>query len=191
MYKPFSGQWLKDKLIPIIGLIFVIIITSGIFFFYRAHPDLAHELQEYGYLGAFIISTVFNATLILPVGNILILTALGATLPSPVLVGLVGGIGAAIGESVGYIAGHSGRSLISRQQLYGRVEGWVRKWGFLGIFVFSLAPLIFDLVGIAAGALRVPYWKFFLSCWLGRTTLYIIFIWLAAMGIKSLLPWFI
>jgi membrane protein DedA with SNARE-associated domain len=181
---------MKDKIIPALGLIFVLAVTVGIFFFYRAHPSLVKELEGYGYLGAFIISVILNATLILPVGNILILTALGTTMPSPVLVGLAGGAGAAIGEITGYIAGRSGRSLISKRQLYNRVEGWVRKWGILPIFIFSLVPLIFDLVGIAAGALRVPFWKFFLFCWLGRTILYVGFISLAALGLKIIMPWF-
>ena len=42
------------------------------------------------------------------------------------------------------------------------------------IFIFSLVPFFpFDLAGIVAGALRFPFWKFFLLCWLGRTLLYI------------------
>ena len=182
--------WLRGKIIPLVGLLLVVAITVGIFYFYRQYPGRIEELKTYGYLGAFVISVIFNATLILPVGNMLILCALGATMPLPVVVGLVGGTGAAIGEIIGYIAGRSGRGLVARSQIYNRVEGWVQRWGAMPIFVFSLVPFVFDLVGIAAGALRFPFWKFFFFCWLGRTILYVVFVSLAAWGFKIVLPWF-
>ena len=182
--------WLRGKIVPLAGLIFVLAVTAGIFYFYSQYPGRIAELKTYGYLGAFIISIIFNATLILPVGNMLILAALGATMESPVLVGLVGGTGAAIGEITGYIAGRSGRGLVARSQMYGRVEGWLQKWGILPIFIFSLVPFVFDLVGIAAGALRFPFWKFLIACWLGRIILYAGFMSLAALGWKIMLPCF-
>ena len=181
--------WLRKRIVPLLGLLLVIAITAGIFYFYRQYPGRIEELKTYGYLGAFVISITFNATLILPAGNMLILMALGATLPSPVVVGLVGGTGAAIGEIVGYVAGRSGRGLVAGNRMYGRVEGWVRRWGALPILIFSLVPFVFDLVGIAAGALRFPFWKFFLFCWLGRVILYVLFVSLAALGLKIILPW--
>lgn len=181
----------KKQLVPIIGLLFVVIITAGIFYFYKEYPEKVGELKSYSYLGAFIISVTFNATLILPAGNMVILVALGANLPmpGPVIVGLVGGTGAAIGEMTGYIAGRSGRSLLARGNLYHRVEHWVHRWGGLTIFVFSIVPLVFDLVGIAAGAMRYRFWKFVLFCWLGRMVLYVTVISLAALGLKNIFPW--
>ena len=163
-------DWIKKKFIPLLALLLVIAITVGLFL-YR---DRVAELEDYGYLGAFLVSLVCNATVILPAGNILILSVLGAVLPSAVVVGLVGGAGAAIGEITGYMAGYSGRGLAERSKMYNRVEGWMRRWGALTIFIMSVLPFIFDLAGIAAGVLRFPFWKFFLLCWLGRTLLYIV-----------------
>lgn len=183
--------WLRRKIIPLVGLLLVIAITVGIFYFYRQYPGRIQELRHYGYLGAFVISIIFNATLILPSGSMLILAALGATMPLPFVVGLLGGTGAAIGETTGYIAGRSGRGLVARSHMYSRVEGWVQKWGPMPIFIFSLVPFIFDLVGIAAGALRFPFWKYFLFCWLGRTILYVVVVSLAALGLRIVLPWFV
>ena len=180
----------RKKIIPLLTLLLVIAITVVLFYFYKQYPSRIEELKAYGYLGAFVISVTLNATIILPAGNILILSALGATLPSATVVGLVGGVGAAIGEITGYMAGYSGRGLVERSRMYSRVEGWVRRWGAITIFVLSLVPFIFDLAGIAAGALRFPFWKFFLLCWLGRTILYVVFVVLAALGLKILLPWF-
>jgi len=54
--------------------------------------------------------------------------------------------------------------------------------------VFSLVPAVFDIVAVAAGALRIPLWQFVLACWLGRTILYVSVATLAALGWDALLP---
>ncbi len=176
--------WIKRNFIPLLTLLLVIAITAGLFLFRDKLPELA----GYGYLGAFLISLVVNATVILPAGNFLILSALGAVLPSATLVGLAGGIGAAIGEITGYMAGYSGRGVLEKSRLYLRLVNWVRRWGMMTIFVFSLVPFFFDLAGIAAGALRFPFWKFLLVCWLGRTILYIGIALAGAWGYNLFLP---
>ena len=165
---------LRKKIIPLLTLLLIITISVVIFYFYQRYPDMTEELKGYFYLAPFLISLLFNATVILPAGSILTITAFGAVLPSATVVGLVGGAGAAIGEITGYMVGYSGRGIVENVKLYARLEYWVRKWGFIAIFVISLVPFVFDLAGIAAGVLRFPLWKFILACWLGRTILYII-----------------
>ena len=181
-------DWLTKRLLPLLALLLVVAITVGIFYFYKNYPDRVDQLKSYGYLGAFIISLTFNASLILPTGNILILSVLGAVLPSAIVVGLVGGAGAAIGEITGYMAGYSGRGIAQRSKMYERVEGWMRRWGALTILIMSIVPFIFDLAGIAAGVLRFSFWKFLLLCWLGRTILYIGVALAGAWGWEAVLP---
>ena len=173
-----NRDWMKKKLVPLLTLLFVIAIMAGVFYFYKNYPDRFAQLKGYGYLGAFLISLTLNATIVLPAGNFLIISTLGAALPSVTLVGLAGGAGAAIGEITGYMAGYSGRAMVQKQEMYTRLEGWVRKRGTVTIFFLSLVPFFFDLAGIAAGALRLPFWKFLIACWLGRTILYIGIAWL-------------
>ena len=188
--------WVKRRLIPILTIVFVIAVTVGIYFVYGRHPERLAELRYYVYWGAFLISVIGNATIILPGAVLLILSQIGIHLYSeigpvgPIVVGLVGGAGAAIGEITGYLAGYSGRGIAERSQIYKRLVGWVKRWGALAIFVFSVVPLVFDLVGIAAGVLRVPFWKFLIACWLGRTLLYVIIILVAAWGWEMALPHF-
>jgi uncharacterized membrane protein YdjX (TVP38/TMEM64 family) len=68
---------------------------------------------------------------------------------------------------------------------------WVKRWGAVAIFIFTVVPFFpFDLVGIAAGALRYPFWKFLLVCWLGRTLLYIGVALSGAWGWDALVPYF-
>ncbi len=173
-----------------------IAITTGIYLVYGQHPERLAELKNYVYLGAFLVSVLGNATIILPGAVLVILTEIGVVLypvtgpVGPIMVGLVGGGGAAIGEITGYLAGFSGRGIVGKVKTYDRLVAWVEKWGAVAIFFFSMVPLVFDLVGIVAGVLRVPLWKFLLACWLGRTILYVGIILGAAWGWKTVLPYF-
>ena len=188
-------EWARKKLVPLLTILLVVAISVGLYFLGR-NPEIVAELKGYGYLGAFLISLIGNASILLPGIVLPILSGLGIVfysasgLASPVIVGIAGGAGAAIGEIVGYMAGYSGRAIVQRQKRYTQLESWVKKWGGIAIFVFALVPLFFDLVGLAAGVLRFPLWKFVLICWLGRTLLYVTFVLLAVWGWKVVLPYF-
>jgi len=185
---------LKKRLIPLLTILLVIAISVGLFFYSR-NPETVAELESYGYLGAFLISLIGNATVLLPGIVLPILSGLGIVfypvtgLAGPIMVGVAGGAGAAIGEIVGYMVGYSGRGLVQNNKLYERLVGWVRRWGTIAIFIFTLVPLFFDLVGLAAGVLRFPLWKFVIVCWLGRTLLYVVFVALVALGWEVVLPY--
>ncbi len=181
--------WIRKHYIALLGLFFAVAIIVAVSIIYIKNPNIFKELEGYGYAGVFVISIFLNATLIIPVSNMTIIIAMGATLPSPLIVGLVGGIGAGIGEMTGYLAGISGRGLVvTKNKIYNRVEKWVKRWGWIAIFVLSMFPFLFDIAGIIAGAMRMPVWKFFLATWLGRTVTYITVAYLASLGIK-VLPW--
>ena len=189
-------SWLKRILLPAITITIVIAITIGLQLVYGRHPERLLELQNYVYLGAFLISLIGNATVILPGAVLVILTNIGIVLCpvtgafGPVLVGVAGGAGAAIGEMTGYMVGYSGRGVVEKSRLYLRLVGWMERWGILTVFIFSVVPFFFDLVGIIAGALRFPVWKFALFCWLGRSLMYVGVIVASALGYQNILPYF-
>ena len=182
--KPGILAWLKKRLVPLSGLLFALAIIIMVGYVYFQHPDFFERLKNYGYPGVFVISVFLNATVIIPVSNMAVILALGGVLSMPWLVGLLGGAGAAIGEMTGYIAGRSGRGLVSRSNVYNRVESWVKKRGWIAIFFLSAFPFAFDVVGIIAGALRMPIWRFILPMWAGRTASYIVVAYLGALGVK-------
>jgi len=185
---------MKKRVVPLLILLVVIAVVVVLFLLGR-DPERIAALGDYEYFGAFLISLIGNGTILLPAVVLPLLSGLGAFfypvkgIMGPVLVGLAGGAGAAIGEIVGYMAGYSGRGIVEHSKLYRRLVGWVQRWGSLAVFVFALVPLFFDLVGLAAGVLRFPLWKFVLVCWLGRTILYVVFIVLAALGWGAVLPY--
>ena len=181
-------NWLKRNYISLLTLLIIVAISVSLFFYGR-NPEVITELEKYRYLGAFLISLIGNGSVLLPGIVLPILTALSVDfyqasggLAGPIIIGLAGGVGAAIGEVVGYMAGYSGRGILENKRLYQRLVDWVRRWGAIAIFIFALVPLFFDLVGLAAGVLRFPLWKFILVCWVGRSILYVVFVVLAVLG---------
>ena len=181
--------WLKRNYLSLLALFFAVAIVVGLYFFAYRYPDKVREFETYGYLGAFLISLVTNATVVLPVPGFVLLFALGAAC-NPILIGLTAGIGGAIGEMTAYLLGYSGRGVIKNVKFYDRAVFWLRKWGSLTVFVFAATPLPFDVLGIGAGALRFPVWKFFTACFFGKTVLYTILALAGAWGWESVLRWF-
>lgn len=178
---------LRNRAIPLLILILVLAITIALFLFFLQNPEKIKEFEKYGYPGAFLISLVSTATVILPAPGILLVIALGATLNS-VLVGLISALGGSIGEMTGYMLGYSGRGFARSNKMLVRAEGWMRRRGFVTVFLFSLIPLLpFDVVGVVSGALRFPIWKFLLACFLGKTLLTIVLIQTGAWGWDALL----
>ena len=59
--------------------------------------------------------------------------------------------------------------MVERVHLYERIHPWVEKYGGWAILVLSAIPNpFFDLAGVAAGAVKMPLWKFLLFCWFGQ-----------------------
>jgi len=185
----------RKKAVSISVVILILAISISLYVFFGRNPDLIEYLTRYGFLGAFLISLVGNASIFFFFGATLpVLASLGAVIynttgiSGPVMVGLVGGIGAGIGELAGYYVGFSGRGLVKDNRYYKPVAAWMKRWGILTVFLLSIIPLLFDVVAITAGILHVPLWKFFLACWLGRTILYTTVIVLTALGLQIVFP---
>ena len=151
----------------IMALAAAVVITIGLYLIIG--QEQIRRFQEYGYLGIFLISLIGNASIALPIPS-LFFTFVGGSAFNWVIVGLVSGIGEALGESTGYLAGYGGSAIIENQTLYQRMQGWMKKYGGLTIFVLSVVPNpIIDLAGIAAGASGFGYFRFLFFCWAGKT----------------------
>lgn len=147
------------------SLLFAVGVTLLIFIF----RDRLQELERLAYAGAFLSMLIGNATLLLPVPGLIFVFALGGTL-NPLLVGLVAGPGAALGELTGYFAGYGGSAVVDDLAVYQRVKGWMEKYGLATISVLAAIPNpLFDMAGIVAGTLRIKWWQFLLAAWAGKT----------------------
>jgi len=167
-----KGTWLKKKVVPLLTVLLFTAITVALFLVFARNPEKVEEFQNYGYLGAFLVSLVSNATIILPMPGFLIIFALGAVF-NPVLIGLAGATGGAGGEALSYVLGWTGRGVIQNRRLYDKAVQWLKRWGVWVIFVFAATPLPFDIIGMVAGLLRFPFWKFLLALWCGKALKYV------------------
>jgi len=133
------------------------------------------RLQDWGYLGIFFIAMAGSATIVLPTPSNVAIFGSSAILdpvlgiPAPLLVGLVAGLGDAIGEFSGYGLGYAGTDLIKHQKIYATFERWMRRNGIATVFLLSTFPNpFFDLAGAAAGASRMRPLRFFVATLAGK-----------------------
>lgn len=130
--------------------------------------DRAAELAVYGYPGIFVVSLLAYATVLFPAPGLAIVFGMAGVF-HPFGVAIAAALGAGLGESTGYLAGISGRSVIENAKAYERIQPFVKKYGALAIIVLTAIPNPFvDVASVVAGALKLPYWKFLLAAWLGQ-----------------------
>jgi membrane protein YqaA with SNARE-associated domain len=165
---------------PALVLLAVLAISIGLLFV----PIDYRALGNYGYLGVFLVTLLATGAIVVPVPYLAVIVLAGSFL-NPVLVALLAGAGAALGEMTGYLVGLTGRSLLPKNRWYLRVESGVIRYGGPVIFIAAAIPNpFFDAVGIIAGATRMPIWVFLVACFLGKTLRFLL---LATIG-DSLLP---
>jgi membrane protein YqaA with SNARE-associated domain len=155
--------------------IFFIILTIAIVALAIYFSTHMAEFRRYGYIGAFVISALSSATIFLPAPGWAVIVMMGRYL-NPYLLGLVAGIGSALGELTGYMAGEGARDLLnSKIKETKDIQALVKEYGLLAIFVLAFIPNpLFDVAGIASGALRIPWWQFLIACAAGRVLRYIL-----------------
>ena len=151
----------------LIGVLTLLTTFAIGFFYFSANIE---SLKSYGYAGLFLINIIGAASILLPSpagatvvgGGALLEDFLGV--PAFVWVGLVAGLGEAIGEFSGYAAGYGGRFIIQEKPAYARIHDWMVKRGVITMFLMSTFPNpLFDVAGLAAGAVQMPMRSFFVS----------------------------
>ena len=166
-------------------LAFLAVIAISVFVY--GIRDRAEEFAVYGYPGIFVLAFLANATVLLPAPGIAVVFAMGGVF-NPLLVGLAAGAGGSLGELSGYLAGFSGQGVLEHVDIYNRMVAWMRRYGDLTVLAMAAIPNpFFDITGLAAGALKMPVWRFLFWAWLGITFKMIVF---AYLGAASLLVFF-
>jgi membrane protein YqaA with SNARE-associated domain len=146
--------------------------------------DLVERLGVYGYPAVFIVSLLSSATFLLPAPGVAFIVSMGAIL-DPVMVGVVAGLGAAIGELTAYAAGYYGNNIVQDKPLYQRIEKWMRRAGGPVIFILAAVPNpVFDIGGLIAGVSRMPAFRFLLLTWLGKSLRYGLLAGIVALAYK-------
>jgi membrane protein DedA with SNARE-associated domain len=176
-----SRRSLHERIISKRGMLLILVIAlmiGGSIAVYFADIDWEQQIIRYRYFGIFILMLVSSMTILLPLPGVAALaiapSIMNLTGNDMLWLAVVASIGGSLGELTSYFAARWGRAVITEKQQkgYGRVERWMKRYGGFAIFVFALIPFPFDIVGIVAGSLRFPIWKYLLFCWAGRLIKY-------------------
>jgi membrane protein YqaA with SNARE-associated domain len=139
------------KITLVLGVIFLVL--TGLISF-KPEPFL-----QFGYLGVFIFS-LFGA------GTFLVFS-LSRYMN---IFGLAGAIalGTALNDSVAWLIGNSGESIVPRSSKTQGIEKSVQKYGVFALFVWSLLPVPYDIIGLIAGYLGISYKRYVIPTFLGK-----------------------
>jgi uncharacterized membrane protein YdjX (TVP38/TMEM64 family) len=185
-----SAKW--AYVIGIVGIVLTLVMIAAIVYF----ASYIAELKQYGYLGAFIISILGGATIIIPVPMLAVVFALGSVMSTPWQVALLG-LSAASGELIGaltiYMTGHGAGRAISGskhgrlQSAYERMLDLMERRG--PIVLFAMASVInpfFYPAALACGALRFGLKKYALIVFAGKIIKCMTIVYAGYFGLKGL-----
>lgn len=160
---------MKNNRRLLIARILALLVVVAISVFIFSIRDEAERFAVYGYPGIFLLAFLSYATVLLPAPGVAVVFTMGSVF-NPLGVALAAGAGAALGEISGYLAGFSGQAVIENADLYERLNRWMSRNGPLTVLVLSAVPNpFFDLAGVAAGALKMPFRRFLFWVWIGET----------------------
>jgi len=133
---------------------------------------LAAFALQYGYPGVFLVSALGSSVPFLPLPYLVVVVILSNTL-NPLWLGILAGLGGALGKVTSYLLGRSGYLLTgeSSKKNLDVLHGFVSKYGPIGVFIFAVTPLPDDLYIVPMGIMRLPFWQFFIANLAGKVTL--------------------
>jgi uncharacterized membrane protein YdjX (TVP38/TMEM64 family) len=198
--KSILRDWLHDQVgheqihwVRLIALLMVFIIVSvGLGYLLQGLLNRIHvplHRAWLAYLLVFGISLVVNLSLLpLPVAISFMIAA--AAHWNPIIIALVGSLGATIGEFNGYLLGYVSKKVAIHKEVFGyaTVHGWIHKYGMWAIAFLSFQPVIpFEIGGFIAGVAKMPVHQFLPALLLGKFPKYLILIY-AGNWLIGLLP---
>jgi len=159
-------------ILGIFGIVVTLLMAGAVIYYW----EVVRGLGAYGYLGAFLISILGGATIIVPVPMLAVVFALGRVMEFTWLVGIANGLGETLGALTIYMTGYGGGSAFyykTHGKLHSAYERLVRLMEQRGsITLFLLASVLnpfFYPAALAAGALRFGVKKYFLITCVGKT----------------------
>jgi membrane protein YqaA with SNARE-associated domain len=173
----------------IIGIILTLLMAAAIVMF----DEQVKEMQQYGYIGAFFISILGGATIIIPVPMLAIVFALGGVMPYPWLVGISAALGELVGALTIYMTGHGAGRAISNskygriQKAYDRMLNLMERRGAITLFVVtSIVNPFFYPAAFACGALRFGLKKYIAIVLVGKIIKCMTVVYAGYWGLKGI-----
>ena len=174
---------IRDITFGVLSLLFTVILCL-VAIYYKDYLLGMAALATYGLFGMLIIAFLGGSLLSMlavPVPYWLLVFTLPSILApkfqigAPILVGLISGFGASLGQLLTFMVGCGSRELSQKlvyrvnRSFYDRAMGLAQKHGSLAVFLMSAIINPFHLpMTFAMASLRYPGWKFFLFSLLGN-----------------------
>ncbi len=159
-------------------LYFALLIFLGIILFLPVFFQVRfHFLRSFGLVGVFLINFFGSATVFLPAPG-LISVGISATQSDPLLVAIIGALGASLGEGTTFLFGYTSNKFFNLEK-HKFLKKFKKKvfdrWGEIVILVFAFVPNpLFDGIGIIAGISKFPIKKFLILTFIGRLSRYVV-----------------
>ena len=125
---------------------------------------------SYGYLGVFLVTLLANASVFIPVPYPGLVAKLGAEL-NIYGVAVLGAAGSSTGEMTAFLVGRAGKRAVDQTRFYLWLQRQLRTplRAFVVLFLLSAPPNpFFDVAGLTAGTLGVPFPIFVVATFTGR-----------------------
>ena len=190
--KPKSGSYKRAYYLGILGVVLTVAMAVAVVYFWEE----VRALEGWGYAGAFLISILGGATIIIPVPMLAVVFALGGVMKFTWLVGLAAGLGETLGALTIYITGHGAGTAIYNskhgrlQAAYERLMGLMERRGSITLFLRSavINPFFYP-AALAAGAMQFGIRRYFIICFIGKTIKGMTIVYVGYWGLGSLLRW--
>ena len=190
--KPKSSSNKRAYFLGILGVVLTIAMAVAVVYFRWT----GQELRHWGYLGAFLISILGGATIIIPVPMLAVVFALGGVMKYTWLVGIAAGLGETLGALTIYMTGRGAGTAIYNskhgkiQAAYERLMGLMERRGSITLFLLSavINPFFYP-AALAAGATKFGIRRYFIVCFIGKTIKGITVVYVGYWGLGSLLRW--
>lgn len=135
-------------------------------------------IKGLGYIGSFLSGFLGSSSLFICLFPSYAVVPILATQLNPVIIGILAGVGAGIGQYLHYYIGLGGRVILPKK-IKKRVEKWrerLGKYGIMIIFAFAATPLTpDDVIWIPLGMMKYPKLKALLAAIAGKVLLNLIY----------------
>jgi membrane protein YqaA with SNARE-associated domain len=173
----------------------VILVVWTVVLYQFPPSDIVEQLGvSNGYVATLVLSFVGGLSTFISVPYHLVIMTFAAGGMNPWLLGLVASVGQCAGDSISYLLGYSGKSILPRST-YSVIERFQRwcigrpYWQFAGALILygSMSPFSNDWILIPMGLARYPYRRVIIPLEIGNMVFNTGAALLGAYGLSSIL----
>ena len=182
-----SAKW--AYILGVLGIVATILMAVAVVVW----NEELRELQQFGYVGAFAISVLGGATIIIPVPALAVVFTLGGVMEYAWLVGISSALGELVGALTIYMTGHGAGRAISNskhgkvQRAYEKLLGLMERRGPIVLFIVaSVVNPFFYPAALAAGALRFGILKYTVIVLAGKIIKCMTVVYAGYFGLKGI-----